>query len=442
MTFRNKRSHDESSVPALWDSNDNSPSTKQQHERQNASTRDHRRAGNLIVATSTPRALVTMRDQLMGLAMGTHPRFFFLQLSIVYPGSYDETVVMITFGVCSVLMTLTHEMRWWFQRGGEKLLGANQRYLVVRKNSRPPPSSTSGWWLMAYYYLQDTVTGKRKRLVDGTLKLWGLRIKCRTCGDSGTNGKWLVHCEPFKKELVLVEIPKWNLDGATTCTPTATCVSFGSIIKDRGMKYTLSFCRHTEDHVLLSCCDFRSRFCELILVDLFQSRERNQLVVLSSTRPDVDHFNGTDLMPWNFFSPLDTHLIIPKQDGSNIFLPCPDLDTFPVTRIAEGTGTMSLIQEEACNGELSQLNQSQFCVRHGAHYDVWDVNEPTKPLRSEELNSADTTRPAFVDGGLLFQTSSNSQHLRVTEESTGSHVLTLKFSRCLQRVIHHFSFLL
>ncbi|KAH3714251.1 hypothetical protein Pelo_19241 [Pelomyxa schiedti] len=91
---------------------------------------------------------------------------------------------------------------------------------------------------------------------------------------------------------------------------------------------------------------------------------------------------------------------------------------------------------------VSQLNSSVFCTfgPHSDSYDVLDINKRSPPLGTRPLLPGCTPEHAFVEGGLLFQTSASNTEIHVTEESSGVHVVTFRLFKPLRRVAQHFSY--
>ncbi|KAH3763067.1 hypothetical protein Pelo_5078 [Pelomyxa schiedti] len=280
---------------------------------------------------------------------------------------------MITFGVSPVLMTLTQDMRWWVQRRRYTLLGANQRW-----------------------------------------------------SQSGSNGKWLVHCEASSKEIVFAALPNGPGSVHETAVPSAYNVS------------ELCFVENCKDQVLLCCCDSFYHYTagQLVLVDLEQTRQLKKLAVLSvTTCPDWD---GTGIF-------LGSHLVLNTQTGVNVFLPmASSIENCPL--IEEGTSKVHNIipritMRFQSGGAVSQLNGSHFCVFGWDFYEVWAVNDLSDPVRTHECPRGCTTEQAFVEGGLVFQMSKSKKEMHVTDEYSGANIVTLRFFTPLSKIIRHFSFL-
>ncbi|KAH3705956.1 hypothetical protein Pelo_19496 [Pelomyxa schiedti] len=138
--------------------------------------------------------------------------------------------VVVTFGVSSVLLTLTHEMRWWagVRLRDEAVLCANN-YLVKSK--------------VYLLFLQDRVSGQRFSLFDlCTVSEW---VYCVNC-------KWLVVCDRESKVMLIVKIPKKNPATGTTTIQAPTTVAvppLGSLTFD--CLRQSQFPGYNEDHLLL-----------------------------------------------------------------------------------------------------------------------------------------------------------------------------------------------
>ncbi|KAH3766534.1 hypothetical protein Pelo_1605 [Pelomyxa schiedti] len=394
----------------------------------------------VTIAPGTPAT--RMRDQVGALAAGAHPRCgaLFPLTKMIIMGS-DGTlvlrvlwawlmarsrlhwlrwtneqgqVVMIAFGVSSDLLSLTRDARWWVERPGELVYGAYRDYLA---------------WMEAggLFGLQDRATGERVPLFVGD-------------GFGHTsNGKWLVSlCIP---RMVVVEIPR-----KSTCGGGGGCG-----VGNNGRKPTVvsvgrrwEFCKPMflgpdENHLLLRCSDLGETYFELVLVDLEQSCASNKLVVLSSTTPRLDDLP----LAGNSFRFLLTanYLTLCNVSGSRCFIMAPGVD-HAIVSIEEGTGkTLFRKPTEPLKYHVSQLNKSQFCIfwHCSPSYEVWDVNDATKPVRTQSLLSGCRAQNAVVEGGLLFQMSESMKEMHVTEESSGSHIVTFHLFRPLLGITRHFS---
>ncbi|KAH3763867.1 hypothetical protein Pelo_4272 [Pelomyxa schiedti] len=305
--------------------------------------------------------------------------------------NFEGQTVMITFGVSLVLLTLTHEMRWWVQRSYVKLLFATRDYLVLRRGY--------------VFVLQDRVTGQRVTLLDYTPQ-WKYNIR------RGYNSKWLVMCDCDKRTMVVVEIPKKSAAAALSKNPSVVVVPLDVACKGRIRWNCQPSCKLTnEDHALLLFMDNES-FFEIAVVDLRETSSSKTLVVLSST------------IPRNCCN----YLVLTKSSGCRALVTQQSSAIRQVTMIEERTGRLQQVQETSKNENwwVSQLNESQFCVfcYEADTYTVWDVNDTSKPVRSQKLNRG--FRQPFVEGGLLFQVGESGHEILVTEESSGAHVITFQ----------------
>ncbi|KAH3761156.1 hypothetical protein Pelo_7016 [Pelomyxa schiedti] len=343
--------------------------------------------------------------------------------------------LMVTFGVSMLLMTLTHDVRWWAQRYGMELLGSSLHYLIVEKGR-------------GVFLLQDRQTGKRIQLVkfpDSNDYMSGT-VRC------ATNGRWIVWCDGHSMKMVVAEIPM-RKNGATTTVKRPTVVK----IDPRWKICTPQFVGViNENHLLLCCRD--SLYCiptffELVLVDLVETFSSKRLAVLSSTS-----FESFVSKKYHVFrkqhreggggSPNHLLFVMGQSEGVS-------RGYYHLITIEEGTGKLGRAFPEskrAARWRVSQVNQSQFCVMDDdSHfpvegYSVWDVNNPgSTPVRKQQCLSGCTASQAFVEGGLLFQiskatSSRGRKEIHVTDEATGAHVITLELFRSLDSITSHFSF--
>ncbi|KAH3744158.1 hypothetical protein Pelo_14446 [Pelomyxa schiedti] len=170
----------------------------------------------------------------------------------------------------------------------------------------------------------------------------------------------------------------------------------------------------------------------LVLVDIAQTYSLKKLVVLSSTAPQ-----WRDLNPYHC-APLIAMAHQPLFNQASVII------------IEEGTGRLQLTQKslQAEFPSVSPVSQSEYCVFgfHKHKYEVWDVNNPRKPVRignylpSCTMSGRDAQKAAFVEGGFLFQMSESMKEMHVTEEFSGDHVITLLFFRPISILIHTHSF--
>ncbi|KAH3761328.1 hypothetical protein Pelo_6835 [Pelomyxa schiedti] len=309
--------------------------------------------------------------------------------------------VIITFGVSLVLLSLTHDMRWWGERENDCVYGANRDFIVLER----------GWLLC----LQDRATGQASLLLDGG-KEWD---------QTSSNGKWLLLCDNTNQRMAVVEIPRKSTPvGGTTAIKKPVVVQIGGGWNSHLPQFT----DINEDCVLLDCQqvdDQNQNFCGIILVDLAQTCASGKLAVLSSTS-DAYYFvvgnggNGDDSD--DDFTPSSCYITIEGATGKSH-------PTF---------------QGDSRYLRVLPLNQSQFCTFDPCsdQYEVWDVSDTTKPFSTQKMPMGGSTLDdhAFFEGGLLFQMSASSKEMHVTEESSGSHVITFNLFRPLVDVTHHCSF--
>ncbi|KAH3763241.1 hypothetical protein Pelo_4902 [Pelomyxa schiedti] len=331
----------------------------------------------------------------------------------------SKHTIVVTFGVSMVLLTLTHEMRWWIPRTHEEIIGANQHFLIV--------GTVRGFYTVAaprtgfpcdfhVYYLQDIATGRRIFLSDEN----------RPDGEIQTNGKWLVFSDTSSKELVVIKLPLTGLGTANSLEISATGVTLPGDYLCR-----IHFDQNCEDHLLLCFDD------SLLLVDIAQTHSLEKLAVLSRTvlQSDLDM--------------TDTEVcILTKQDGTHSFITVYDGDT--VCAIEEGTGKVQSKSEDSVSPmHVSPVSQSEYCVFGYSEHKyqvldvddfttpkrrmrcppVWDINDLTTPKRRMRCLPECSAHDAFVEGSLLFQITKSGREVFVTEECSGVNVITLKFLR-------------
>ncbi|KAH3767699.1 hypothetical protein Pelo_468 [Pelomyxa schiedti] len=333
----------------------------------------------------------------------------------------DERV-LVTFSVSAALLTLTHGMKWWVDGGGTRALGANVDYLVLEMQHDHA------------FCVQDRATGERTPLFQGY------------SGTPLTNGKWLVLCCCHSQELVVVEIPmrrNTSGSGGSTTVRRPTVVP----LDKRGTIFHHLFVSYNQDQLLVLSCDRHqdSKFFELALVDLVQTCASNKLAVLSSTVPRPSHV-PPDCVRFDNFG--RAYCVCKQEGGSHSFVLY--YHAMECMTIEEGTGMMRCTfpwRTPPTHWLVSQLNESQLCLfkDHDGTYEVWDVNDSTKPVRTQRRDRRGWAfkRP-FVEGGLVFQVSPSMQEIHVTEESSGAQVVTFQLSRPipeqLDAFIEHFSF--
>ncbi|KAH3761377.1 hypothetical protein Pelo_6776 [Pelomyxa schiedti] len=327
------------------------------------------------------------------------------------------STVTATFGVSSALLTLTHGMRWW-ERGTCVSLGANDDYFVAVHRS--------------LFVLQDRLTGERRALFDSTGCWW-----VKLC----SNRKWFVVFDQWK--MVAFEIPRRNPSGPTTIKKP-TVVPLGSLMGSSS--YSPEFGGGNEDHILL--CDYSSASqFQFILVDVAQTTASKTLAVLSSTVPRLNDLQLPRSEPFIFRS----FLVMTHKGGARSFVTGGSFkDPAGIIVIEEGTGKVKgpLGGYETSNfcptWCVSQLNQSQFCVTCTARdtYDVWDINDISRPARTQKFATGNPKRHDFMEGGLLFQLKrphSMLKEIKVTEEASGTHVVTFQLFRPVLAFTNHFS---
>ncbi|KAH3714587.1 hypothetical protein Pelo_18903 [Pelomyxa schiedti] len=247
------------------------------------------RIGKAVTVAGAPTPQVTARDQVGALAAGAHPRCgarcplrlmsimgctgdgaLAVRVVWLWLMSDDSTRfycvkwendkwgdVMIAFGVSLVLLSLTHDMRWWVERENDCVYGANRDFIVLER----------GWVLC----LQDRATGQASLVLDGG-KEWD---------HTSSNGKWLLLCDNTNQRMAVVEIPRKSTPvGATTAIKKPVVVQIGGGWNSHLPQFT----DINEDCVLLDCQQVdEQNHCGLVLVDLAQTCASGKLAVLSST---------------------------------------------------------------------------------------------------------------------------------------------------------------
>ncbi|KAH3743915.1 hypothetical protein Pelo_14676 [Pelomyxa schiedti] len=313
-------------------------------------------------------------------------------------------------------------MRSWVQGIGEKIVGANQHYLVVVNE----PEEGGGC------YLQDTVTGERASLMIGQRR--------RFRGEYYTNGKW-VACLA-SSELHVVPLPlKRALNDRGQVVLTEPIVLPLPVVDYpwRDLHWDTS----CQDHLLLCFLGASGNF-NYVLVDIEKTFSTKSLAVLSETT------HKFDLLIY----PFQSWCVMTKQGGAHSFAMVERNTNKSASLVIVDEGTGRMQQTPDIPGSrlprfVSPLDPSLLCVfgLHKDRYDVWDINDTSKPIREMSCLQGCTTNNAFVEGGLLFQMSESRRELHVTEESSGYHVITLQFfstenSRHLFSLDPHYSFLL
>ncbi|KAH3756412.1 hypothetical protein Pelo_11754 [Pelomyxa schiedti] len=397
-----------------------------------------RASDTLALALETPGKAtdkgVTAKCQAMGLAAGTHPRCGarcpLLQLSREYYGIGGGTLVLrllwdwlmnrvrffcvtldgsrgttvITFGVSLVLLTVTHDMKWWVDVlhippiRPLSVLGASHSYLVCMR------LKTFGRRLKWIPVLQDIVTGAK-------ISLWASNMELPRW--PRFNGKWnpVTSTAPPSHNRIVVSLDVIKGRRWKQCRP-----QFGS---------------HCEDCVLLLFSDDPLKTNLLVLVDLAQTFSSSELVVVSSTVPQTVQTG-----------PLIRFVgRLTRQGGAHSLVLCLG-DTFAA--IEEGTGKQHFLDN---NIELAQLDESRFCSfelgGHSACYDVWDFKDIEHPLKTTKyLSSYCLCSSTFTEGGLLFQVNEGLNAIHVTDEESGFHIVTFKLLSSMNFIASCYSFLL
>ncbi|KAH3743835.1 hypothetical protein Pelo_14773 [Pelomyxa schiedti] len=157
-----------------------------------------------------------------------------------------------------------------------------------------------------------------------------------------------------------------------------------------------------------ACCCYRimRAFLRLDLRGTFSS---NTLVVLSSTVPRLADLHLSDYACFTD----GCYALLTRAGGGHTLVKRGSYN-HRVFVIEEGTGKLQRVQElsynETSSCQVSQLNESQFCVFHPKMdtYTVWDVNDTSKPVRSEESSGAHVVAfQLFTPLQALFEWSSS-----------------------------------
>ncbi|KAH3767340.1 hypothetical protein Pelo_788 [Pelomyxa schiedti] len=304
---------------------------------------------------------------------------------------------------------------WWAERGAEGILCSSRDYLVKHRYQ------VSG-------FLQDRVTGQRIQLLDEA-------YFDRSSTTFATTGKWLVFWDQTAREMIVVEIPKKNSAGPTAFK-APTVVSMGATVSRKLTHCLPQFSSFDEDLLLLL---FFSPYnlCEIILVDLVRTCSSKTLAVLSSTVPRLE-----DLHIPNYQDLVRLYFVVTQESGARAFITEGYVsDASEIIAIEEGTGKLKRpCQTLGARAPLSwcrsqQLNKSQFCAFGSeSEYEVWDVDDSTKPVRTQKFRGA-FPKLGFVEGGLLFQPGEgeSTKEIQVTEECTGAHIVTFRLFRPLEK---------
>ncbi|KAH3744157.1 hypothetical protein Pelo_14445 [Pelomyxa schiedti] len=240
-----------------------------------AVTARHRHVGRAVVVAPPPATTTTssMRDQVGALAMGAHPRcgggaagscalrrgamsgggggggYGMLVVRLVWEWLWcrsrfyclklfvgDKHPVLVTFGVSTALLSLTHE---------------------------------------------DVVTGQRTLLLGGEWSAFGCQV----------NGKWLVCRDKSLKNLAVVELPTRCAFGERFSPSAKKPTVVPLPLSDDCQIYLDNSC---EDRMLFSFTvsglNFHVRSLKLMLIDLAQTNSSKELVVLSVTEPQLELF--------------------------------------------------------------------------------------------------------------------------------------------------------
>ncbi|KAH3745438.1 hypothetical protein Pelo_13187 [Pelomyxa schiedti] len=202
------------------------------------------------------------------------------------------------------------------------------------------------------------------------------------------------------------------------------------------------------DHLLVRFSDsFGSPTrVQFILIDLAQTKSSGKLVAVASAVASPTSMKGTslDYLECDDFLTNDC-VACSTKSGAIKFVTMSEVGD--LISIDDATGKVNPIGHKRYKmlrfpEVVSQLRMSQFCVFEGSYgYNVWDINDPAKPVRECKLQPGFTTTESFADGGFMFQMSESHKEIHVSEECSGDHVITFKLFRPLCRTTRHFSFL-
>ncbi|KAH3765863.1 hypothetical protein Pelo_2266 [Pelomyxa schiedti] len=297
------------------------------------------------------------------------------------------------------------------------------------------------------YALEDRATGHRFARQD------------KMSLHAATNGKWLVTCREATRDMSVLKLPRRKSlhHLGERSTEAAATIKDPTVVRVRARGWRIDvwvpeFLSMHEDYVLLRCYDRgQLQNYRFLWVDLVSTCGTKKMAVLRSFDIRMDDLPPSivDFLPSSLFffavqkEEAISHVVMERNPlfstpGSIDFITVEvrnDNDDNKVQPTFE-VGTPPT-RDEGCH--ISQLNSSQFCVFHANSdtYEVWDVRDAEKPVRTQRLLSGCTTKNAFVEGGLLFQLSESLHEIHVVEESSGDHVITFNLFRPISWVTVH-----
>ncbi|KAH3731639.1 hypothetical protein Pelo_17531 [Pelomyxa schiedti] len=275
--------------------------------------------------------------------------------------------VMITFGVSLALMSLTHEMMWWAERPGDgAVCGANGDcvYGVVGRGKEIRVRDRATW---------------RQGVLFGDTGEWDYLC---------SNGMWLVLCRRHNDEVAVIEVPRKSAAVGLTSRKSVVVRCDG-----RWNVRVPQFTNISDDYVSLLCHDAHNfASCEIVLVDLVQTRSSGKLCVLTSAVIRVD-----DLPPqFSQFILSCSYFAFRTESGAFYFVVGHGDDcTYSSNGYITVEGVTGKLQP-TFSGEhktrflrVVPLDQSRFCTFDpcGDAYEVWDVNDTSKPVRNQKCMS-------------------------------------------------------
>ncbi|KAH3759581.1 hypothetical protein Pelo_8598 [Pelomyxa schiedti] len=178
--------------------------------------------------------------------------------------------------------------------------------------------------------------------------------------------------------------------------------------------------RFNEDHLLVrfsvsyTCVHF-------VLVDLAQIKSSGKLVAVASAIIHIeDMYESPDDLETEDFMTNEC-AVCSTESGAHSFVTMTGCAR--LISIDEGTGKVHTLDSEryklfSGTHVISQLSVSQFCVfKRGSVYDVWDINDPIKPVRECKLLPGFTTTESFAEGGFMFQISESGKDIHASDQN-------------------------
>ncbi|KAH3714210.1 hypothetical protein Pelo_19282 [Pelomyxa schiedti] len=149
---------------------------------------------------------------------------------------------------------------------------------------------------------------------------------------------------------------------------------------------THSFCSFNADNLLVRLSVSSKSVCvHFILIDLAQTKSSGKLVAAASAIVHIeDSDENPDALERDDFMTNEC-VVCSTESGAHSFVTM--TEHARLISIDEGTGKVHKLDSKryklfSGTHVISQLSVSQFCVfKWGSVYDVWDINDPTKPVR-------------------------------------------------------------